>query len=153
MCEDNPDLKFLVVVYNKSTQKHAEEHFPKKNTTCITAHSLAWNAVGFRYNGPYINLKARDIMNTNLLEGMGYTIKQQRAGQVAKTIDNFMNSNDPEIESEHVPSRWTKVKRDRRPMTWGAALGREEVTLMPNERSEILDYAIQAWEIIIGRYI
>ena len=151
MCEDNPDLKFLVVVYNKSTQKHAEEHFPKKNTTCITAHSLAWNAVGFRYNGPYINLKARDIMNTNLLEGMGFTIKQQRAGQIAKTIDNFMNSNDPEIESEHVPSRWTKMVKGT--LYGRKTVSREEVTLMPNERSEILDYAIQAWEIIIGRYI
>ena len=123
-------------MYNKSAQTHAAEHFPKGNTTCRTAHSLAMQAVGFRYKGGFFNLKAKDIMNADLLEGMDYTTKQQRAGQVAKTIDNFMNSNDPEIEIEHVPSRW--------------AVGREEVTLRPIERYEVLEYAIQAWDIIIG---
>ena len=137
MCEDNPDLTFLVVVYNKSIQEHAEEHFPQ-NAIPRTAHSLAWDAVGRNYKGPYINLKASDIINSDLLEGMNYTIKQQRAGQVAQTINNFMNSNDPEIEIEHVPSRWTISKR--------------EVILQPYEREEALYYAIQAWEIIISMY-
>lgn len=139
MCEDNPDLTFLVVVYNKSIQEHAEEHFPQ-NAKIRTAHSLAWNAVGRYYNGgkDYINLKANDIINADLLEDMNYTIKQQRAGQVAQTINNFMNSNDPEIEIEHVPSRWTISKR--------------EVILQPYEREEALYYAIQAWEIIISMY-
>ena len=138
MCEDNPNLKFLVIVYNKSTQTHAKEHFPS-NAICRTAHSLAWKAVGSRYKGGFINLNANDILYADILEDMNYTTKQQRAGQVAKTIDNFMNSNDPEIESEHVPSRW--------------AIGRKEVTLQPWERSEVLDYAMQAWEKIIGQYV
>ena len=137
MCEDNPDLTFLVIVYNKSTQEHAKSHFPP-NAIPRTAHSLAWNAVGRNYNGGFINLKATDILYADLLEDMNYTTKQQRAGQVAQTINNFMNSNDPEIEIEHVPSRWT--------------IGKREVTLKPYEREEAFDYAIQAWEIIISMY-
>ena len=137
MCEDNPNLKFLVIMYNKSTQTHAKEHFPS-NAICRTAHSLAWKAVGSRYKGGFINLNANDILYADILEDMNYTTKQQRAGQVAQTINNFMNSNDPEIEIEHVPSRWTISKR--------------EVILQPYEREEALYYAIQAWEIIISMY-
>ena len=149
MCEDNPDLKFLVIVYNKSTQEHANSHFPP-NAIPRTAHSLAWNAVGRNYNGGFINLKATDILYADLLEDMNYTTKQQRAGQVAQTINNFMNSNDPEIEIEHVPSRWHKNVRET--YSYWTTNKKVEVTLEPYEREEALYYAIQAWEIIKSMY-
>ena len=48
MCKENPDLKFLVIVYNKSTQQHAENVFPK-NAKCKTAHSLALDGMSIFY--------------------------------------------------------------------------------------------------------
>ncbi len=45
LCERNPHLDFLVVVYNKSAQIHAERTFPP-NATCLTAHSIAYRMVG-----------------------------------------------------------------------------------------------------------
>ena len=76
MAKNHPDLKFLVVLYNKDAQLSAKNRFPK-NTKVRTAHSLAYEKVGRRYddrvffrnNKPIKNklingsLKAQDLIS------------------------------------------------------------------------------------------
>lgn len=109
MCQEHPNLKFLVVVYNASVARHAESVFPKNNVTCKTAHSLAFGNVGKYYRHKLCdNLKPRDVLDSGLME-KGISTEdghfQQRAAQILATIESYMNSPDTEIDIEHVPYR------------------------------------------------
>ena len=46
LTENNPNLKFLLVVYNKSVRIQAESQFPKANVTCKTVHQMAMDKCG-----------------------------------------------------------------------------------------------------------
>ena len=139
MCEANPDLKFLVVVYNKSMQKHATKVFPKSNVKCSTVHSLAYSKCGHLYYRKLAkgNLKAEDIlsyltqMNThNYNFGSGNAFKsslkklQMVAGNVKNTLENFMNSTDVLLDEKHVQDD-------------------------DKDKKEILDIAKDLWEAMI----
>ena len=60
MAENNPHLKFLLGVYNKSVRIHAESQFPA-NVVCKTVHQMAWAKCGFMFSQKMTsNLKVRD---------------------------------------------------------------------------------------------
>ena len=61
MCKENPDLKFLVVVFNKTVSENAKTVFPcYLNVNCSTAHSLACKKVGVHYKSKLCeNLKPK----------------------------------------------------------------------------------------------
>ncbi len=114
MCQEHPNLKFLVVMYNADVAKHAREVFPV-NATCKTAHALAFQKVGFAFKQRDMlcdNIKAKDIIDSDLMSrdlGEGSGNFMQRAAQIQNTIESFMNSDDDCITTEHVPSRWRKA--------------------------------------------
>ena len=122
MCEANPDLNFLVVVYNKSMQKHASKVFPKSNVKCSTVHSLAYSKCGYLYYGKHAkgSLKPEDIlsylpkMNLNKYTfGSGNAKRIYLvAGNVKNTLENFINSTDVQLDEKHVPVEGDKEKKE-----------------------------------------
>ena len=71
MCRENPNLKFLVIVYNKSTQQHAHKVFPK-NAKCKTAHSIALDGLKNRYRLVFFEKNKTDkfLKNANMYSGL-----------------------------------------------------------------------------------
>ena len=85
LTEANPNIKFLLVVYNKSVRIQAESQFPKSNVTCKTVHQMAWAKAGFMFQKKMTsNLKAKDILDSGLLNEitLGEGGQFRRAGQV-----------------------------------------------------------------------
>jgi len=130
----NPNLKFLLVVYNKSVRVQAEQLFPKANVVCKTVHQMAMAKCGFMFSKKLTsNLKAKDILDSGLLiergeEDSGF---YRRSGQVLATLSTFMNSPDLELELEHVPSTWN--------------VGQTTISLSPAERGVVLRDTEVVW--------
>jgi F-box protein 18 (helicase) len=149
MCQEHPNLNFLVVMYNKGAQKHAETVFPRNNTKCVTSHSLAYSTTGQFYSHKFaFNLKAKDIMDSNCMGESGGSKHSgsfaQKAAQVLRTVENFLNSPDDEITMENVPIRW---------LVKGSGINKtdHEKTLEPKLRAEIMDDAVNVWKAMIDR--
>ncbi len=110
LCEKNPHLRFLVVMYNKAAKEHAVKIFPKSNVKCSTAHAMAMRKCGFKYSRKLVpNLRASDIIDADVLSKEKSSKDgnyHRRAAIVLKTMETFMNSPDREIESDHVPTLW-----------------------------------------------
>ena len=59
LTENKSNLKFLLVVYNKSVRIQAESQFPKANVSCKTVHRIAMAKCGFMFGKKLTsNLKA-----------------------------------------------------------------------------------------------
>ena len=85
LTEANPNIKFLLVVYNKSVRIQAESQFPKANVTCKTVHQMAMAKAGFMFQKKLTsNLKAKDVLDSGLLDENTAAEGGQfrRAGQV-----------------------------------------------------------------------
>ncbi|XP_015775793.1 PREDICTED: F-box DNA helicase 1-like [Acropora digitifera] len=93
-----PRTKFLNVVYNKSTQLQAVEIFPS-NVESRTIHSLAYQAVGFRYKAKLaFAVSGRNIMNA-LPSECGFL----HARRVEDTLKNFIASASTSVKKKHIP--------------------------------------------------
>ena len=134
LTEQNPNLKFLLVVYNKSVRVQAEQQFPKTNVVCKTVHQMAMAECGFMFNKKLTNnLKAKDIMDSGLLMERGEEDGglQRRAGQVLASLNSFLNSADTDLSLEHVPSVWS--------------VGNHDISLSSVERQVVLEDAVSVW--------
>ena len=153
LCQKHQNLRFLVVMYNRSVKEHAIRQFPKNNVKCVTTHGMAFKKVGWMYakNKLTNNLKAKDILNSDLMLDRDDSIAgstssshstsniqntfrtQQRAAQILKTIENFMNSIDTELTMECVPSIWMSVDV-------------HHVVIDPLTRSWVLEDSLEVWK-------
>ncbi|PVD25065.1 hypothetical protein C0Q70_15563 [Pomacea canaliculata] len=103
-----PNLRFLLIVFNKSVCEHAQKCFPA-NVTCKTAHSLAYAAVGKRYQAAKkLNIGSLKVFYVamSLPEQTEKSQKENyfvRGKMVLKTINNFCASSDEEISVYHTP--------------------------------------------------
>ena len=132
LTENNPNLKFLLVVYNKSVRIQAESQFPKANVSCKTVHQMAIAKCGFMFGKKLTsNLKAKDILDSDLL------VERGRAGQVLATLTSFMNSSDIEIYLEHVPSVWS--------------VGAREESLSSLQRQIVLEDSLSVWAVMTDK--
>jgi len=137
LAEAHPELKFLLVVYNKSVKLLAETMFPKGNVMCKTVHQMAMAKCGWMFNKKLTgNLKARDIIESGIIPEKcdSDTSYHQRAGQVLETITNFMNSSDYELTEEHVPSVWKT--------------GHSEKVIGARDRGQVLCGSLDVWKAI-----
>ena len=154
LCKKYPNLRFLVVMYNRSVKDHAITQFPKNNVKCVTTHGMAFKKVGWMFAKTKLtgNLKARDIINSELMADRGdgehdipsgATKKKTRvetqsvqrgAAQVLKTIENFMNSMDMELTMENVPS------------VWQSPGDRAETVIDAQTRLWVLEDAVEVWK-------
>ncbi|XP_053378014.1 F-box DNA helicase 1-like [Mercenaria mercenaria] len=95
-----PDKKFLLVVYNKSVCDYAKTKFPR-NVECRTGHSLAFQTFGRRYAHKLFQLKVYTLTQT-LKARKGENLFLQ-AKFTMTTIENFLASDDTDIDIHHVP--------------------------------------------------
>ena len=56
-----PDWRFIYLSYNKSMAEQAKKKFPA-NVECMTVHSLAYRAVGYKYKNKRGNNRLRDLV-------------------------------------------------------------------------------------------
>eukprot|EP00092_Neocalanus_flemingeri_P015188 GFUD01016405.1.p1 GENE.GFUD01016405.1~~GFUD01016405.1.p1 ORF type:complete len:854 (+),score=279.75 GFUD01016405.1:80-2641(+) len=140
LAKAHPNLRFLLVVYNKSVRLQAEQQFPKANVACKTMHQMAMAKCGFMFSKKLTNnLKAKDILDSGLLVEKGEEDSSfyRRAGQVLATLTSFMNSPDMDLELEHVPSTWST--------------GNLVVSLTPSERGVVLGDTEVVWRAMSDR--
>ena len=148
LTEANPNIKFLLVVYNKSVRIQAESQFPKANVTCKTVHQMAMAKAGFMFQRKLAsNLKAKDVLDSGLLgeNTAGEGGQFRRAGQVSfsssfspilvlqvlATLSTFMNSNSLHLDLDQVPRVWR--------------IGKREEVLSEDTRAAVLQDSVKVW--------
>ncbi|XP_061172285.1 F-box DNA helicase 1-like [Saccostrea echinata] len=127
-----PNIKFLLVVYNRSVCDHAKTIFPK-NVECQTGHSLAFKAVGRKYKDAN---KLRDLSVyaiTQILPSRKGDNLFIRAKLVQDTLKTFFSSADQNISLEHVPTYSTNDKGGR-------------IIIDPDKRQGYVNDAKYLWE-------
>jgi superfamily I DNA/RNA helicase len=98
------------IAYNKAIATDAKASFPQ-NTTCATAHSFAFRAVGHKYkdrfSGPFVtNKQAAYILNINSAISWGeeaYYAPPKLARLALDTVKRFCYSADTDITFRNVP--------------------------------------------------
>lgn len=113
----------LYLAYNKAIQVEASTSFPE-NVECRTAHSVAYRAVGRKYQR---RLNAKRISASQYAavlhlapfsyrhDGEGFNLEPWRLAIIIKeTIARFCNSASREVECRHIP-RDLPVPEDQRP--------------------------------------
>jgi F-box protein 18 (helicase) len=88
----------LYVAFNKSVEQSAKVSFPT-NATCRTVHSLAYQAVGRKYQS---NFGFSGNVSPFAI-GAKYHLNMRPAFVVSRTIENWCNSADPKITTAHLP--------------------------------------------------
>lgn len=98
--ENHPNQKFLYLCFNKAIQEEANRKFPI-NTTCRTIHSLAYRAVGRKYQlTEYGNVSAATIkkdLNINTKQGEDDHWGFKIACSIEKKLGLFCASNTKSI--------------------------------------------------------
>lgn len=153
LCERNPSLKFLVVMFNKSAQEEAARRFPG-NALCLTVHKMSKDVHNHSYSTKTCgDLKTKHIMSSDVLESAAATARKPRrkggdssdevvtsmqrtAAQVVSTLNSFMHSADEELTEENVPAVWVVRSAD------GAT------TTLVN-KAVVLEAAKSAWKLMI----
>lgn len=96
----NPGQRFLYLCFNKAQADEAKARFPR-NCDCRTTHSLAFGVTGYPYAGQAKvfgkECRAKTIMGPLGIDRVG------TAQAVARTLTNFLQSAQPEIEFNHLP--------------------------------------------------
>ncbi|XP_062338606.1 F-box DNA helicase 1 isoform X2 [Osmerus eperlanus] len=99
--QQSPLLRFLYVAFNKSVASQASRSFPS-NVDCKTVHSMAFGAVGIKYQlrkQLFPSLRPFSVALW-LPKGRGGFIN---AKVVTLTLSSYMASTDTHITPEHVP--------------------------------------------------
>lgn len=139
-----PSRKGYYVAYNKAIATDAKGTFPP-NVHCATAHSLAFRAVGFKYQARLTDSRVpswrvAEILGMNgilLAEDEEKGEKFNRVSLEAKhlaiiatdTVQNFCYSADAFITEEHIP--------------WEAKLSRKQ---NKEVHERVLPYALKIWD-------
>ena len=104
LTKNNPRMKFLLIVFNKAIQLHAQRVFPN-NTQCRTAHSLAFTNVGSKYS--ISPLTVQSIVDSKLLFGQVENRSgniYRRATMALQTVGAYVVSKDSRLSIDHVPT-------------------------------------------------
>lgn len=104
-----PKARFLYVAFNKSVQLEAVNKFPN-NVMCKTAHSLAWQEYGSKYQGRITQgFKANTIK-----EALGLD-NYEDAKFTIDCLMNYLVSDDSRASDKHIPSAAKLRYRKSRP--------------------------------------
>lgn len=100
-----PQIKFLLVIFNKSACEYAKTIFPR-NVDCKTGHGLAFGRMGFRYRsaGKFKGYGPTVFSITQTLQTKKGDNLFVRAKFVLDTLNTFLASADPVPTEAHVPS-------------------------------------------------
>ncbi|MFN2358213.1 MAG: UvrD-helicase domain-containing protein, partial [Desulfotignum sp.] len=95
--EKRPHLRFLYLAFNKSVQQEAAKKF-SSNVMARTAHSLAFQARGFRYKDRLVKgFRANQVMAALNLDDY------ETARFTMETLHRYLVSADPVVAARHIP--------------------------------------------------
>jgi F-box protein 18 (helicase) len=101
----NPALSMLYLAFNKTVATEAASKFPG-NVRAKTAHALAWASKGRDYANIASNVRFFHVTKRLKIDVYAATL-------VCQTLDNFLNSADPEFMRKHAaPDVQAKFKND-----------------------------------------
>jgi len=102
-----PQKRFLYLAFNKSIVKEARKKFSKTNTTIITTHSLAYQAIGFHYKEKLIFDFTESLIMDLAKAFLGGTVHNEVAFMFCratiKTINAYLIGSSQEINGECIP--------------------------------------------------
>lgn len=147
IAQQNPELSFLYLAFNKSMADEAQSSFPD-NVEVRTVHSLAYKAVGVNYShklirpsGRYVNVAgtgneiAQYYGISDIKVGKDKTIRKAYLGLIAKeTVNRFERSDEMQITEKCIPSFYIKDLEKRFNIKVSAI------------KREILDVAKHLWK-------
>lgn len=135
-----PDHPILYAAFTKAVAEDAAQRFPS-NVRCKTINAVAWAVEGKKYEKIGANVRFGAISHH-------FHINFFAAALVAKTLENWFNSDDPELTALHSIHDPDDIKqynsitdKDRR-MAFGQSL--EEAAIQRAEHARAI------WEIMLG---
>ncbi len=97
-----PNRRMLYIAFNKAIQMEAAQRFPA-NVEARTCHSLAYRAVGHRYqHKPAHKLRPLDLIGPLKLGELALDQAYPLAFEVLETLNHFLASSEPEISRRMV---------------------------------------------------
>ena len=113
IAESDPGRTMQYIAFNKAIVTEAQRSMPK-NVTAQTAHSLAFRSTGYRYKARLDSDRMRSdeiaqVLGINAISVRGpegkpkYLSESYLAGLAMRTITNFCQSADDELNATHVP--------------------------------------------------
>lgn len=110
LAEAAPAKRGIYIAYNKAIATDAEGTF-HRNTSCSTAHALAYRSVGYKYkgklNGPRIPAKVAaqhlDITDPIRFDKDREVPTHVQARLVMEAVNYFCQSSDDRIRAKHIP--------------------------------------------------
>lgn len=147
IAQENPELSFLYLAFNKSMADEAQRSFPN-NVEVRTVHSLAYKAVGINYShklirpsGRYINVAgtgneiALYYGISDMKIGKDKVLRKAYLGLIAKdTVNRFERSNKTEITEKTIPLSYIQDIQRRFQVNIGAV------------KREIVEVAKHLWK-------
>lgn len=132
-----PDLKFLIIFYNKAVCDDSKKRFPP-NACCRTIHSIAYQYmnVGALYKEKlksdlyYYNI-SQVVTKVNIRDINYRTVR----ALVRTTVLNFLSSADEKILDVHVPSNRTVL----------LDFERLSIPITDDQKNEIVNLATEVW--------
>lgn len=128
----------LYLAYNKVTVADAKASFPR-HVQCRTRHSLAYAAVGHRYEdriGPWLPAErsAEILRIAEPLRVNGHLLLSAaaQAQMATEGVARFCNSADPVLRPRHIPVPAGPTEKEERQL-----------------RAHVLPFALKAWEDIV----
>ena len=108
--EERPNMKFLILMFNKSVRDEAEIKFPE-NVECRTVHTLALSYVRSMYPKKKIgdDIYPSTILHNHMLPPRKGMRRYQRETLALETLHRYMASKDDHVTMKHAPTR----KRER----------------------------------------
>lgn len=136
-----PERSGIYIAFNRAIADEAARTFPD-NVDCRTAHSLAFQAVGYLYKnrlqkrltGGYLATEYLNITNANFIYN---AITVAAFGNlVLDTINRFCHSSDLEINKNNLP--------------WRSLLIIDDKNIRENVANEVVTYAKKTWKLMIN---
>ncbi|XP_010899604.2 F-box DNA helicase 1 isoform X2 [Esox lucius] len=106
--QQRPHLRFLYMAFNKSVANQAQRWFPA-NVDCKTVHSMAFRAVGKRYQ------ELKKLSGNVKPFSLAWVLPEGRRGfvnakVVTRTLNTYMSSADTHVNTNHVPDSYTNTR-------------------------------------------
>jgi len=113
----------LYLAFNKAIAQEAQRKFPSSVRAC-TVHSLAFRQVGKHYahrieGGDAGRLTPMRLVHHYHYSSLGGITPLTRAGLVKSAVSTYLNSDDLEVESKHLP--WAELTRISFARQWSPA--------------------------------
>ncbi|WFD34675.1 DNA helicase [Malassezia cuniculi] len=116
--EKRPHLRFLYLAFNAATAQSARSQFPR-HVACRTLHSVALHGATLADGQELGTIRARDVVrilrgrlpqgNSRKSDGPPEQLSSSTAAAyVLKTLERFMQSDDPHIRQVHIPKALTQ---------------------------------------------